>query len=148
MKLLLLEPEVAGCLGERTTFDENNRVVYLHYEFEGWLGDELLESSPCFIVTESLARSLDENKLSGIMFEDVEVSTSEEFNELHPNRTLPSFKRLIPQGIVNITAERFFDWSGHDFCISPKNYLVITEKAFEIMTKHTLRNCDVTELSE
>jgi len=148
MKLFLLEPEVSGGLGERTTFGENNRVVNLHYEFQGWLGDELLESSPCFIVTESLANSLSANKLSGIMLEDAEVTTSEEFDELYPNRALPRFKRLIPQGVVNITATRFSDWSGHDFCISSKNYLVVTERAFEIISKHALSNCDITELTE
>lgn len=58
MNLHLLEPEVAGGLGENSTFNSKGEVEFLHYEFQGWLGDELLESTPCFIVTESMAHSI------------------------------------------------------------------------------------------
>ena len=40
-----LEPEVAGGIGERTVLDRSGprlRATSLHYEFDGWLGDDLL----------------------------------------------------------------------------------------------------------
>ncbi|MDQ0418968.1 hypothetical protein J2Z48_003192 [Croceifilum oryzae] len=61
MKLYCLEPEVAGGIGENTVFsmetfpNGQQKVSHLHYEFVGWLGDALLETCLCFIVTASLA---------------------------------------------------------------------------------------------
>ena len=54
-----VEPEVAGGWGENTQFTRTpgRSVVVrrLHYSFDGWLGDELIESTPCYIVTERMA---------------------------------------------------------------------------------------------
>ena len=57
MEYYLIEPEVAGGIGEHSVIDRSSGkmvVRKLHYEFDGWLGDELLESTPCFIVSERL----------------------------------------------------------------------------------------------
>lgn len=43
----LIEPEVAGSLGKETELDSSvfpPHVKKLHYEFDGWLGDDILES--------------------------------------------------------------------------------------------------------
>jgi len=105
VSLFLLEPEVAGGIGENTIFSQNNsegkrEILYLHYEFEGWLGDELLETTPCFIITEKLMNSILQSNLNGFEIEDVEVSVTEEFCEWHPDLALPKFHRLIPSGRV------------------------------------------------
>ena len=49
--------EPGGCQADGVRTQSSTRhpgrvaaVHKLHYEFEGWLGDELLESTPCFIV--------------------------------------------------------------------------------------------------
>ena len=52
-----IEPEVAGGWGGNTIADTSvhpPKISKLHYQFDGWLGDDLLESFPCFIVSESL----------------------------------------------------------------------------------------------
>ncbi len=52
MKYYQLEPEVAGGFGEQSVIDRSSGkmvVRKLHYEFDGWLGDVLLESYLCFI---------------------------------------------------------------------------------------------------
>ena len=114
--LYILEPEVAGELGEETLYQnfENVRlkgerpiVDKLDYHFTGWLGDELLEATPCFIVTEELATSIQKNSLSGYRFEEVIVSLSDEFMEIYPNRMLPKFKRLVPTGSIYIENKNF-----------------------------------------
>ena len=83
MKYFYIEPEVAGGWGKNTVFDRTPgrpTVVHkLHYEFDGWLGDELLESTPCFIVSERMAREMKKMHLTGVNFDDVEVTTSEHF---------------------------------------------------------------------
>lgn len=155
--LHVLEPEVAGELGEDTSYQnfENVRlkgerpiVDKLHYRFTGWLGDELLEATPCFIVTEELATSIEKNALSGYRFEEVIVSLSDEFKEMYPNRTLPKFKRLVPTGSICIENEKIKEWSGEDICISQKSYLVVTDKALAVLKSHKIANCDITEIGE
>ncbi|WP_074033976.1 hypothetical protein [Bacillus massilinigeriensis] len=56
MILYFLEPEVSGGHGEYTIYGTEDdiategisgKVKYLHYEFEGWLRDDFLESTPC-----------------------------------------------------------------------------------------------------
>lgn len=157
MKLYGLEPEVAGGFGENTVVSnlENVRakrerpiVTHLHYEFSGWLGDEILETTPCFIITESLADSIQRSELKGYTVADVETSVTEEFEELYPGRTLPKFKRLVPQGTVEVRGNNFKSWSGDDFCLSPKSILVVSEKALAVLRKHQLNHCDITELDE
>ena len=97
--LYFLEPEVAGELGENTiieNFDnvrlkgERPKVTHLHYQFTGWLGDEILECTPCFIVTDALSKVIQESTLNGYTFQDVEVSVSDEFTEIYPNIKLPN----------------------------------------------------------
>lgn len=73
-------------------------VTRLHYVFDGWLGDELLESAPCFIATEALARALDEAQLSGFQLGEVEVSRSDQFLELYGEKDLPRFVWLKIEG--------------------------------------------------
>ena len=55
MNFYFLEPEVAGGHGEQTIYGTkesvikkgvSGRVVFLHYEFEGWLGDFWSQHQP------------------------------------------------------------------------------------------------------
>jgi len=157
LKLYGLEPEVAGGFGENTVVSnldnvrlkrERPIVTHLHYEFSGWLGDEILETTPCFIITESLANSIQRSELRGYTFDDTETSVTEEFEELYPRRVLPKFRRIIPQGTVEITGSTFKNWSGDDFCLSPKSILVVSEKALTVFKKHQFDHCDITELAD
>ncbi|PEJ48451.1 hypothetical protein CN692_23625 [Bacillus sp. AFS002410] len=130
MNLLLLEPDVAGGIDQNTIFSQNqsgdaSEVLYLHYEFEGWLGDEILETTPCFIITENLTNSILQSNLSGIKIENVEVSVTEEFCEWHPGLVLPKFNRLIPNGKITIEGNKYSSWSGDDFSVSQKHHLVV-----------------------
>ena len=48
MNYHIVEPEVAGGVGPHTVMDRRAHppvVTKLHYEFEVWLGDELLKGS-------------------------------------------------------------------------------------------------------
>lgn len=74
MKFFLVEPEVAGGLGKYTIMDRNTHppiVSKLHYQFDGWLGDVLLESFPCFIVTEAAKLKLQAVGATGIRFDEL-----------------------------------------------------------------------------
>jgi hypothetical protein len=54
MEYFQIAPEVAGGWGRNTVMDRSihpPHVTKLHFEFDGWLGDVLLESFPCYIIT-------------------------------------------------------------------------------------------------
>lgn len=84
-KFYAIEPEVAGGLGSGTVSNRANGhlvISRLHYELDGWLGDHLLETTPCFIATKELADRLAEAGLSGFATDRVDVTTSEQFRDL------------------------------------------------------------------
>jgi hypothetical protein len=136
MEFFLVEPEVAAALGERTTLDQSVHppaVGDLHLQFEGWLGDSLLETFPCFVVTLPLAEALSAAALSGFTLDRVEVSTSEQFVELHPELALPEFQWLRPSGQAGQS----------DFGLSPDNRLVVSQRALSILQGHSLKHADI-----
>jgi hypothetical protein len=141
MGYYLLSPEVAGGFGKNTLMDRTHHppeVTRLHYEFEGWLGDELLESFPCFIVTQSLAQAIADAALSGVEFRHVEVTTSDQFRELYPSQDLPEFVWL---GVVGTPGQ-------DDFGLDKTSRLVVSEAALEVLRTRKLENCEITPYSE
>lgn len=135
----LIEPEVAGSLGKETELNNEvfpPHVKKLHYEFDGWLGDDILESFPCYIVTDSLRKDLENNKFTGISFHEVTISKSETFSELYPERELPEFYWL------KITGEVYKD----DFFTTEENMLAISERAYFVLQKHNINNADIEDL--
>ncbi len=137
MKYYRVEPEVAGGFGERTIIDRSSGkmvVRKLHYEFDGWLGDVLLESCPCFIVTETAKKTLQSAGLTGVRFDKVEVTASELFEQLYPNRRLPKFVWLQ---IIGKPGQ-------DDFGMAKGLMLVVSERALEVLKGLGISNALVT----
>ncbi len=131
-----LEPEVAGGWGCNTKADTSSyppSVNNLHYEFEGWLGDSVLDSFPCYIITEDLASSIKSAGLTGFDISECEISKSETFIELYPKKTLPAFSWLKVSGKAG----------SDDFGINIKNSLVVSAKALSVLQSHSLDQCDI-----
>jgi hypothetical protein len=146
----LLIPEVAGEIGEQSMLEYKNGMIshvqFLHYDFNGWLGDELLKQSPgCFIVTKSLATDLTSSKLTGCNFEDTLITKSDEFMELYPDKELPDFVRLVPTGTADIIGDVIQNWSGHDICLRNGLYLIVTKRAFDVLHMHDISHCEIRE---
>ena len=136
----ILSPEVAGGLGERTVMDSSvhpPRVQQLHYEMEGWLGDDLLESFPCFIVTARVKDALIGIHASGCTFDSVEISKSPTFEELYPGRQMPSFFWLKIHGRAG----------AHDLGLSEDHRLVASKRVLDLLKSLDLANCDMAEYS-
>ncbi|KEO82792.1 hypothetical protein [Tumebacillus flagellatus] len=151
--LYVLEPEVAGGFGEHTKILEHGdevlqakHILHLHYEFEGWLGDELLTTHPCYLVTERVADFIQSSGCTGVEFGKVQISMSETFLELKPGVTLPSFKRLLPLGSVVLDGDRYTNWSGHDVSSNEKSELVVTDKVLKVLQPYISNDCIVTAL--
>jgi len=82
-KFHFIEPEVIVGIGENTILDNNYnppKVDQLDLEIEDWLGNDLMESYPCFIITESLKEGLEKSKFTGYdSIEEIEVKKAEYF---------------------------------------------------------------------
>ncbi len=137
MKYYQIEPEVAGGIGEHSVIDRSTgkMIVHkLHYVFDDWGGDVLLESCPCFIVTESAKKKLQSIYATGIRFDKVEVTTSELFQQLVPDLELPKFFWLQIDGKPG----------QDDFGICKDPGLVISERALEVLRGLGISNALVT----
>jgi hypothetical protein len=137
-----LKPEVAGQLGDDTVMDRSTHppiVHACHYEFDGWLGDELLQSFPCFIVTDNLKTLIESAKPSGCSFGSVKVTTSEEYEaweEAFPLPPLPHFHRLLVEGIAG----------RDDFGLSSTFRLVVSDRMLKVLKQGRLEVCRVRPL--
>lgn len=133
-----IEPEVAGGWGESTEADTSTHpptVYFLHYEFQGWLGDELLESFPCFLVTQRVGQALQEAGLVGYRLEEVKVSVSSEFLEAQGDLMLPEFHRLKITGRAGQA----------DFGMSESLLLTVSEQALAVLRRFPLAHAEVSE---
>ena len=140
MQFYVIEPEVAGGWGDHIVVDrsvEPARVEHLHYQFDGWLGDELLTTDPVYICTERVAAALQAGTLSGFRLAEVEVSCSSQFRELHPHRTLPPFRWLQVTG----QAER------NDFGLR-EGHLVVSDRALSCLRSFSLTQARVRTVAE
>jgi hypothetical protein len=137
----IVEPEVAGSLGDETIIDSSvhpPNVEYLEYCFSDWLGDGILQMFPCFIVRKELQEELLKRRFSGINFQDMTVSKSELFYDLHEDDLeLPEFVRLI------VTGKKDID----DFWLAEHGFLVVSSAVLEVLKKHGLSNAEVKSLS-
>lgn len=131
-----LEPEVAGGIGPNTELHRDGGklvVTRLNYQFDGWLGDALLESTPCFIVTDDARQLIDRAGLTGITFSDVEVTRSGLFTDLYGEKTLPRFWWMIVKGEPEID----------DFGMAADMRLVASERALATLRPAGLTHAEV-----
>lgn len=135
-----LEPEVAGELGDSSVLDTSvhpPKVLKLQYKFTGWLGDDLLETFPSYVVTEPLATALLSSGLTGVQLDEVDVVVSDEFAEMYPGRELPNFKWLRVTGRAGVD----------DFGLSDEHTLVVSYTALRLLRRYSLLHCHVEGLS-
>lgn len=134
MAYYVIDPEVAGGWGKNTKFVREpgrpTSVTHLHYELEAWPVDDLLESTPCFVVTASLASSIIDATLTGVEFRDIEITKSESLEQRVPRCTLPQYVWL------SITGEPGRD----DFGVLPNLRLVVSERALMVLRRYRLVN--------
>jgi hypothetical protein len=138
MRFYILAPEVGGGFGPNTDLDSTchpPKVGRVHYLFDGWLGDCLVESFPCFVATESVIAELKEMEISGMNDSDVEISTSERFRELYPNVDIGRWRWLRAVGIPG----------EDDIAITASARLVASERAVAILRRHGLAHCELEE---
>ena len=136
-----IKPEVPAGFGEKTVFNDSigqEDVSKVHLVFDGWLGDDLLTTSPIFYVTEKLAIALKGEKFSGLLkIESIEFNKSENFEEFYPDRVLPNFFVLRINGVplkddIGIATEE----SG----------LMISDSVYEFLKDFNLKFAKIREI--
>jgi hypothetical protein len=140
MDFYAIEPEVAGELGKGTVMDTSvhpPRVSAVHYVITDWLGDDIIESFPCYLVTPQLGTDLQASGLSGFCLDSAQVTLSEE---------------AVDFGITEVSDFRWLVVSRRpgedDFRVLATGQAVISERALQTLQTHTLNNCDMELYSE
>ena len=142
---LKIQPEVIVGLGERTEFSEIvppfKTITNLHIMLEDWLGDDLMECFPAYIVTDNLKNALVESSYSGFQFKTMEVTQAEYFDDnFQLDKELPIFHWMVISG--NIGSEDmalnnkkelfirsdFLEFLNNDFDL---NYLIVNPEKNE-----------------
>lgn len=138
MKYYLINPEVPCSWGKNIQVDRSTHppvVNKLHIEFEGWLGDDLITTFPIYAVSEKLKSDIETNNLSGIHFNELEVSFSETFKEVYgENRNVPLFLWAKIDGGI-----------GEDFHLQNGYNLIVSEKALNVLKNNNLNNAEILE---
>jgi len=147
MKYFVLEPEVAGGIGKKSKIlYENSKikeVLFLDYEFEDWLGDDILTTHPCFIISESLCDIIKVSDLKGYQLQKIDISFSDFFLEVYNKKILPNFIRLLPFSIneVNLINKMLLD-----FYLYKNTTLVVSERSLNILKKFNLSNANILNI--
>ena len=137
MEYSQIEPEVSGVLGPRTVLDTGvfpPAIRHLHFEFEGWLGDCLLESFPAYVLTLACSQRCLGLGLSGCSFHELDVSIGPSFHEAYSGPPLPSFVRA-----------QFTGRAGEaDFGLDAAHHLVVSRRALDLLHACGLKEAVVT----
>jgi len=138
MNYYVVDPDVAISIGENTVLDVSRHppeVSVLHIIWEGWFGDDILQSFPVFVFTERLVQSVVESGLSGVNFQKLQISLSDQFRIMFPDVILPKIYWAKIDGVKEKA----------DFFISEEYMLVISKKALDILSNYNLERMDVAD---
>lgn len=136
MNYFYVEPEVSGGLGSKTIMDtlvHPPRIDKLNYQFDSWLGDELIETFPCYLVTKRLGGLLTSSGVTGFSLDSVLITKSDEFND---DLNLPDFAWLKVKGVP----------MKDDIGFSDDFRLVVSEEVLNIFSKVKIDNADIEKV--
>lgn len=123
MEYVEVFPEVATELGDSQS--SNLSVIFM-----GWMGCELMEMTPYFMVTRRIAEALEGTDLTGFTIRECAVSYSPEYEYgvITPYIDKPIVKQLDVTGT----------YLAEDFSISPERNLVVSHKALAFLFKYNM----------
>ena len=115
-------------------------VSRLHYDFVSWLGDDIIASFPCSIVTEPLAKAIVDEGLTGAEIDEVTITKNPHFERFFSDTAalLPEWKWLRPTGQPHES----------DFWQDDQGILIVSERALKLLRKFSLENCRIGKYGE
>ena len=139
-KHYVVEPEVAGGWGKNTlqaaTGKGTAAKASLRVRRMAWR--RTLGKYALFHSFGAIAREIGGAELTGVRFDEVEVTVSQEFMQLYPSRQLPKFVWLKVQGTPG----------GDDFGTAQDLRLVVSERALEVLRRVGIAHAAVTPFDE
>jgi hypothetical protein len=137
-----VEPEVGGNVVMHSKLVDPTatplQILELHYEFDGWLGDPIVESIGCHIVTEPVADRLCSIGATGVQFDRATVSASDQFEEVHSGLSLPKFLWLKAIGRPGID----------DVGLYGSGVLVVSESVLKELEALGMRHAEINDFSK
>ncbi len=141
MTMYWFEPVVDGGLGEGVDYDvtrDPRLVGELAYEFEDWCGDDIVQTAGYWLVSDRLAQALRASDLTGWKLDTVRVSTSDVYDELHPDGlAMPHWHRLVPVGDP-----------VDDITLVGRTYLCVSDRALELLRRFSIEHAEVRPASQ
>jgi hypothetical protein len=140
MRYYTLDPEVSGSLGPGTIMDSRFHpptVDKLHFVLDAWLGDDLIQSFPCYLVSPRLKLALQSLRPSGVEFAPAEVTTSDSFAELERGLAVPLLCWMKVKGRAG----------KDDIGLTNDARLVVSSSVLEEMQRFSLDHCVVKDYS-
>jgi hypothetical protein len=138
MKYFILDPEVAGSLGPRSVVNTTVHpptVTKLHFVVDAWLGDDIVQSFPCYLVTEELKSRLKAITPSGLEFASAEITPADNFEELNRGRKLPKLSWMKVIGSPG----------SDDLGLTSDARLVVSERILGEMRHLQIDRCEVKQ---
>lgn len=124
MKYIKVDPEVIVGMGEHIVIDNSiypPKVQNLHINVEDWMGDNIMENFPVYIITERLKKGLQATDFKGFKINNLELTIDEYFFENYQlKKEIPKFYWLLVIGKNN----------KDDLYIDDQNILNISENCF------------------
>lgn len=130
-----MEPEVAGSLGPDTILDRSTHppiVKRLDFLVADWLGDELLETFPCFVVTIKLQQGIEDSYLTGVNFTRINVNYSTDVIAPDYDQARPLFSWMKVHGVAGVD----------DFGLGEDFRLVVSGRAKKLLETYSLNYAD------
>ncbi|MCR3721192.1 hypothetical protein LY15_003179 [Prauserella flava] len=132
-----LEPAAPGELGDHVVMDTSvhpPRVTHAHLHLDGWLGDDLIESYPCYFISETLAATIENSELDHYELRDVEVTVSEDAPD-DERAAIPGIRWLFVTGTAGV----------NDLGTTAIGQLVVSDRGLAALQQGNLENCDIED---
>ena len=132
MSVYELRPEVPCHAGPGTVRDVTAippRFSNVSLEFDGWLGDDLIETFPLYAVTDRLRAALEEAGVSGMSFERVPATKSEQYMDLYPEEEIGTWSLMTVAGR---------EGTGDDAWLSPGWVLMVSQRFWDVASQFQL----------
>lgn len=142
MKTFVLEPEASCRLGRGTELDRSVNpplIKKLRLDFPGWLGDDLLECFPAFVVSSRLGSAIKAAGFTGAEVKlDVPYDVDAQVPADDPVRAAGGWAQLEVTGSLGVD----------DFARYRDHRLAVTSAVFDMLRHFSIENCLVEEVDE
>jgi hypothetical protein len=135
----VLEPMVAGQLGDGTDLDPTThppKIAAVKFVLDGPETDDLIESFPVILVSESLAGRLTDAHLEGFELAEADVVPSVEYREIYGEAPHKAYRWLRVVGDPT-----------SDCWLADDHRLCVSDRMMRVLEEGDLSNCDIEALS-